>query len=182
MLCRHPICCKCDEGGHSLWFVSFARLSSWRSPHMCCFFTAGAINTPQILLLSGLGPTANLSSHNISTIVDLPYVGSNLQDHVLLGNSWQVNSNLTFDDVNRNQTLFNEDLEEWRADRKGLFASSSSSEIGWLRLPDDDPIFKTVQDPSAGKLSGHYEFIFIVRCRQCVHMVENRSLKCMACR
>ncbi|EIM83276.1 aryl-alcohol-oxidase from pleurotus Eryingii [Stereum hirsutum FP-91666 SS1] len=123
--------------------------------------SAGAINTPQILLLSGLGPTANLSSLNISAVVDLPFVGSNLQDHVFLPNTWQVNSNLTYDDVNRNQTLFNEDLAQWRNNRTGLFAAASSAEIGWLRLPEDDPIFETVQDPSAGKLSAHYEFIFI---------------------
>lgn len=42
--------------------------------------SAGAINTPQILLLSGVGPKAELDRHNIPQIVDLP-VGKNLQDH-----------------------------------------------------------------------------------------------------
>lgn len=151
----------------------FAPNLSWRLPHVHYFYPAGAINTPQILLLSGLGPTANLSSLNISTVVDLPFVGSNLQDHVFLSNTWQVNSNLTYDDVNRNQTLFNQDLAQWRNNRTGLFAAASSAEIGWLRLPEDDPIFETVQDPSAGKLSAHYEFIFIVRC---FRTVENKLL------
>lgn len=139
-------------------------------------FTAGSINTPQILLLSGLGPTAQLSSLNIPTIVDLPYVGTNLQDHVLLLNTWQVNSNLTFDDINRNQTLFNEDLAEWRNTRKGIFATASTLQIGWLRLPENDTIFETVQDPSAGNLSGHYEFIFVVSLSECFVMWKASEL------
>lgn len=42
---------------------------------------AGAFNTPQILMLSGIGPTEKLSAHGITQLVDLP-VGSNLRDHI----------------------------------------------------------------------------------------------------
>ncbi|KAF9267860.1 alcohol oxidase [Marasmius fiardii PR-910] len=41
----------------------------------------GAINSPQILLLSGVGPSEHLSSHNIEVIHDLPGVGQHLVDH-----------------------------------------------------------------------------------------------------
>jgi len=45
---------------------------------------AGAIHTPRLLLLSGIGPHADLERLGIATVLDLPGVGRNLQDHVLL--------------------------------------------------------------------------------------------------
>lgn len=42
--------------------------------------SAGAFNTPQLLKLSGIGPAAELTSHSIPVLVDLPGVGTNLQD------------------------------------------------------------------------------------------------------
>jgi choline dehydrogenase len=42
---------------------------------------AGAINSPQILLCSGIGPADHLELFDISVVVDLPGVGQNLQDH-----------------------------------------------------------------------------------------------------
>ncbi|KAH6709669.1 hypothetical protein BKA61DRAFT_614774 [Leptodontidium sp. MPI-SDFR-AT-0119] len=45
---------------------------------------AGTLHTPQILLLSGIGDTRHLSSVGIKAVVDLPGVGANYQDHLLL--------------------------------------------------------------------------------------------------
>jgi choline dehydrogenase len=44
--------------------------------------TAGAIGSPQILQLSGIGPGALLQQQGITPVVDLPGVGENLQDHL----------------------------------------------------------------------------------------------------
>jgi choline dehydrogenase-like flavoprotein len=44
--------------------------------------SAGAIGSPHLLLLSGVGPTAELTKHNIPVVQDLPGVGENLQDHL----------------------------------------------------------------------------------------------------
>jgi 4-pyridoxate dehydrogenase len=43
---------------------------------------SGVINAPQLLMLSGIGGHDQLASHGIQTLVDLPAVGANLQDHV----------------------------------------------------------------------------------------------------
>lgn len=43
--------------------------------------SAGVINSPQLLKLSGVGPAAELAQHNIPLVHDLPGVGENLQDH-----------------------------------------------------------------------------------------------------
>ncbi len=42
----------------------------------------GAINSPQLLMLSGIGPADHLYAHGIDVTLDLPGVGQNLQDHV----------------------------------------------------------------------------------------------------
>jgi 4-pyridoxate dehydrogenase len=42
---------------------------------------SGTFNTPQLLMLSGIGPAAHLREHGITTVADLP-VGKNLQDHL----------------------------------------------------------------------------------------------------
>src|SRR5690606_26063960 len=43
--------------------------------------SAGVINTPQLLKLSGIGPAAELAQHNIAQVHDLTGVGENLPDH-----------------------------------------------------------------------------------------------------
>ncbi|WP_353135191.1 GMC family oxidoreductase N-terminal domain-containing protein, partial [Limnohabitans sp.] len=51
---------------------------------------AGAIGTPQILQLSGLGPADLLKQHGIDPVIDLPGVGANLQDHLQIRTVFKV--------------------------------------------------------------------------------------------
>lgn len=46
---------------------------------------SGGINTPKLLMLSGIGDTHQLKEHGIQTVVDAPEVGKNFQDHILHG-------------------------------------------------------------------------------------------------
>ncbi|KAH9642151.1 hypothetical protein HF086_007461 [Spodoptera exigua] len=46
--------------------------------------TAGAVSTPHLLMLSGIGPKEHLLSNDITCLVDSPMVGQNLQDHLLV--------------------------------------------------------------------------------------------------
>lgn len=125
-------------------------------------------------MLSGIGDKAELSQFNIQMIVNLPDVGKNLQDHVLLSNVFSVNANFTNDDIGRNMTLVQDDLAQWELSHSGPFASSVTSEVGWLRLPKNATILQTVNDPSSGPDAPHYEFIFIVSLARKLPFVECR--------
>jgi len=57
----------------------------------------GAFNSPQLLMLSGIGPAAPLRAHGIDVIVDAPGVGANLQDHPIALGIWQASGPFTFD-------------------------------------------------------------------------------------
>jgi len=51
----------------------------------------GAIESPHLLMLSGIGPAAHLREHGIDVVVDLPGVGQNFHNHVLTGMIYETN-------------------------------------------------------------------------------------------
>ncbi len=57
--------------------------------------SGGAINSPQLLMLSGVGPAAHLAALGITPIADRPQVGQNLQDHLDLIVQWRCNQPIT---------------------------------------------------------------------------------------
>jgi len=63
--------------------------------------SAGTFNSPQILMLAGIGPAAQLESFKIPIALDLPGVGRNLQDHPLVGTAWRAAGEFCFDDALR---------------------------------------------------------------------------------
>ena len=50
----------------------------------------GAINSPQLLMLSGIGPAEHLAGHGISVVADSPQVGRNLNDHQGINYTWRM--------------------------------------------------------------------------------------------
>lgn len=52
--------------------------------------SAGAVNSPQILQLSGIGPGGLLQKHGVDVLLDQPEIGSNLQDHLQLRCAWKL--------------------------------------------------------------------------------------------
>ncbi|KAJ0120794.1 alcohol oxidase [Diaporthe amygdali] len=58
--------------------------------------SAGSFNTPQLLLLSGIGNATHLAEHNISVVVDLPGVGTNMQDNEEMAVTGLAAENFTY--------------------------------------------------------------------------------------
>ena len=61
---------------------------------------AGAINSPQLLMLSGIGPADHLRGHGIAPLFDLPGVGTELQDHLDICTLVGSTQDITYDHLN----------------------------------------------------------------------------------
>ncbi len=73
--------------------------------------TAGAINTPRLLMLSGLGNAGHLKQHGINPVQHLPGVGQNLQDHVEVSIIHQVKRAFNYDKYKKLHWQFAAGLE-----------------------------------------------------------------------
>lgn len=80
--------------------------------------SAGALRTPQLLMLSGVGPAEHLRAHGIDVVADLPGVGQNLHDHPLLPAVWPVTDGSRMLDA-----LRPEDLRDYGLLQRGPLAS-----------------------------------------------------------
>jgi choline dehydrogenase len=67
-------------------------LTTFHAPEIV--IAAGALKTPQLLMLSGVGPAAQLREHAIPLVQDLGAVGQNLMDHSVASVSWDSNLDL----------------------------------------------------------------------------------------
>ncbi|KAF9034468.1 aryl-alcohol oxidase-like protein [Hymenopellis radicata] len=145
--------------------VEFARNSS--APRYTAtakreiILSAGAIGTPQILLLSGIGPAAELAQVGIDSIVDLAEVGKNLVDHPLLPIQWNTNSNNTLDPFFRPGPALDAALDEYHQNKSGpLAANGVSNHMGFFRFPEDSEILAEFDDPTSGPGAPHFELAF----------------------
>ncbi|KAF5312315.1 hypothetical protein D9619_003708 [Psilocybe cf. subviscida] len=118
--------------------------------------SAGAINTPHILMNSGIGDRATLSDIGIPTLINLPSVGKNLTEHPTAGIAYTVNSNDTTDNLLANATLAAEALAQWQFNRTGPYTTLGTF-LGWERLSAKSSIFDKFKDPTAGPNSPHIE-------------------------
>ena len=83
--------------------VEYARGRKRRTAHAGqeVVLAAGAINSPQLLLLSGIGPADELRARGVSVVHDLPGVGKNLQDHLNVNIVQRAKRGSTLDGKNR---------------------------------------------------------------------------------
>jgi choline dehydrogenase-like flavoprotein len=113
-------------------------------------------------MLSGIGAEAELAAANIPMIVNLPSVGKNMSDHVLLENPFSLNNVSDTIGEHLDPDHVNQDIATWITTRGGPLAGGIANEIGFLRLPSADSTLMKYGDPSTGLTSGHYELTFAV--------------------
>ncbi len=112
------------------------RTISARREVICC---GGAINTPQLLMLSGLGPARHLQEHGIPVISSLPGAGQNLQDHLDVMVQGSTNSMCGYGIVpsilpRGVWALFNYALR-----RRGFLTSNVAEAGGFIRIDPNAP-------------------------------------------
>ncbi|PSN35009.1 hypothetical protein C0J52_09837, partial [Blattella germanica] len=101
--------------------------------------SAGTIQSPQIMLLSGLGPKADLEKLNIKVVQDMPLVGKNLQNHVSFSIRFKVNESQYVERLN------DESLYAYLTERQGPLTSTGLSQTtGFVRVNELDGSPSTV--------------------------------------
>jgi len=85
--------------------------------------SAGAVGSPHILLLSGVGPKAHLESKGVRIVADVPGVGRNLKDHLMLAQNYRLKPSVpTFDPANPMDLA--RSLGPYFLQGQGIFATS----------------------------------------------------------
>lgn len=89
----------------------------------------GAVNSPQLLLLSGIGPADHLHAHDIDVLSDLPGVGANLQDHLNIPVGYYSTQPISLAAAQHPWQLVRYVLQ-----RRGLLTSNAAEGGGFVRL------------------------------------------------
>jgi choline dehydrogenase-like flavoprotein len=89
---------------------------------------AGAISSPQLLLLSGIGAAAGLEAAGVRTRHELPGVGRNLQDHPFVTLIWEVSDRNTLYKADKPKAL-----AEWLLRRSGKLSSTVAEVVAFTR-------------------------------------------------
>ncbi|KAH7312756.1 hypothetical protein B0I35DRAFT_356528 [Stachybotrys elegans] len=100
---------------------------------------AGALQSPQILELSGVGGRALLESHGIPVLVDNANVGEHMQDHPIVCQSYEVNAHAPSGDILRDPNILNAVVQQYMATREGPLGQSTIS-VAYTPLTDAEGV------------------------------------------
>lgn len=95
----------------------------------------GAVNTPQLLLLSGIGPADELRALGIDVVVDSPNVGRGMQDHLAVAAVYTANAPVSYFGADRKPAV----IAKYLLTRKGPFSSNIAEAGGFVRTRSDLP-------------------------------------------
>ncbi|KAJ9611690.1 hypothetical protein H2200_004874 [Cladophialophora chaetospira] len=98
--------------------------------------SGGAIHTPQLLMVSGIGPADTLNNLSIPVVVDAPGVGQNLWDHVLFTITYPVNvigGGFWLNNATNNAIA----VAEYDANRSGPLSNTGFDYVAWEKLPSE---------------------------------------------
>ncbi len=88
--------------------------------------SGGAVNSPQLLQLSGVGPGGLLREHGIDVVADLPGVGENLQDHYVMSVRYRLKPDvISVNELTRGPRFIGEAMK-FLFQRKGLLTLSAA--------------------------------------------------------
>ncbi|MEM9086792.1 MAG: FAD-dependent oxidoreductase [Pseudomonadota bacterium] len=98
---------------------------------------AGAFNSPQIMMLSGIGPGSHLKEHGIDVAVDKSAVGSHLQDHIDYVSGWETTSDVPIGGTLKGTLKMAGAILEHRRKRTGAMTTCYAEAGGfWSVMPD----------------------------------------------
>ncbi|KAK4159203.1 putative GMC oxidoreductase [Cladorrhinum sp. PSN259] len=97
--------------------------------------SAGAFQSPQLLMVSGIGPKAELERHKIPLIVDRPGVGQGMQDHVFFGPTWRVKVETLTRVANDLLYVGEQFLGPYTLKKQGPLTNPVCDFLGWEKTP-----------------------------------------------
>lgn len=100
---------------------------------------AGAWHSPQVLMLSGIGPKATLEQHGIPVVSVLEGVGQNMWDTTNIGGVvYELNDTFTtFQEVRTDSSLFEQSIEEFRNSGSGPLTQVGADLVAWYKFPEN---------------------------------------------
>lgn len=96
---------------------------------------AGAFQSPQLLMVSGVGPAATLQEYGIPIVADRPGVGQGMQDHVFFGPTNRVNVQTLTRLANDPVYLSAEYAADYTLSQQGPLTNPVCDYLGWEKLP-----------------------------------------------
>ncbi|MCA8888346.1 MAG: GMC family oxidoreductase N-terminal domain-containing protein [Parvularculaceae bacterium] len=117
----------------------------------------GAINSPQLLQLSGIGPADLLKRHGIDVLHELPGVGENLADHLMVGRGYESDAPGSFNYMMQNRFRQGLAVAQYLLMGRGPFASGPAPAGAFLKSDPsveeaDIQIFQSAMLAEGGKL------------------------------